>query len=111
VHIVSAGTWIGIDVAMGVVIFTALLAEDGNTRAPTGRSAAEVVLNSSITWNIEARGRASKFLADLRKLRLGSLNLEGGVSRLEVVLAAPSGAVIVVILGGANNVVIRRPKA
>jgi hypothetical protein len=33
VHIVSAGTWIGIDVVMGVVIFTALLAEDGNTRA------------------------------------------------------------------------------
>ena len=33
VHIVSGGAWIGIDVAMGVVIFTALLAEDGNTRA------------------------------------------------------------------------------
>ena len=33
VHIVSAGTWIGIDVAMGVVVFTALLAEDDNTRA------------------------------------------------------------------------------
>ena len=32
-HIVSGGAWIGIDVAMGVVIFTALLAEDGNTRA------------------------------------------------------------------------------
>jgi hypothetical protein len=33
VHIVSAGAWIGIDVVMGVVIFTALLAEDENTRA------------------------------------------------------------------------------
>ena len=33
VHILSGGAWIGIDVAMGVVIFTALLAEDGNTRA------------------------------------------------------------------------------
>jgi hypothetical protein len=33
VHIVSAGTWIGIDVVMGVVIFTALLAEDDYTRA------------------------------------------------------------------------------
>ena len=30
--------WIGIDVVMGVVIFTALLAEDDNTRAlATGR--------------------------------------------------------------------------
>jgi hypothetical protein len=33
VHIVSAGTWIGIDVVMGVFIFTALLAGDDNTRA------------------------------------------------------------------------------
>src|SRR3712207_5270656 len=33
VHIVSAGVWIGIDVVMGVVIFIALLADDGNTKA------------------------------------------------------------------------------
>ncbi len=33
VHIVSAGAWIGIDVAMGVVVFTALLDEDDNTKA------------------------------------------------------------------------------
>jgi hypothetical protein len=33
VHTVSAGVWIGIDVVMGVVIFTALLADDGNTKA------------------------------------------------------------------------------
>jgi hypothetical protein len=33
VHIVSAGAWIGIDVVMGIIIFTALLADDDNTRA------------------------------------------------------------------------------
>ena len=33
VHIVSADAWIGIDAVMGVVVFTALLAEDDNTRA------------------------------------------------------------------------------
>jgi hypothetical protein len=33
VHVVSAGVWIGIDVVMGVVIFTALLSADDNTRA------------------------------------------------------------------------------
>jgi hypothetical protein len=32
-HIASAGAWIGIDVVLGVLVFTALLAEDGNTRA------------------------------------------------------------------------------
>jgi hypothetical protein len=33
VHIASAGAWIGIDVVMGVLVFTALLSEDDNTRA------------------------------------------------------------------------------
>jgi hypothetical protein len=33
VHIVSAGVWIGIDVVMAVVIFTALLADEDNTKA------------------------------------------------------------------------------
>jgi hypothetical protein len=33
VHIVSAGAWIGIDVVMGVLVFTALLAERGSTKA------------------------------------------------------------------------------
>jgi hypothetical protein len=33
--------------------------------------AAEVVLNPSFPWNIEVRGSASGFLADLRELRLG----------------------------------------
>jgi hypothetical protein len=33
VHVVSTGAWIGIDVVMGVFVFTALLAEDDNTRA------------------------------------------------------------------------------
>jgi hypothetical protein len=33
VHIASAGTWLGIDVVMGVVIFTALLSDDAGTKA------------------------------------------------------------------------------
>jgi uncharacterized membrane protein len=33
VHIVSAGAWIGIDVVMAVFIFTALFANDDNTKA------------------------------------------------------------------------------
>jgi hypothetical protein len=33
VHIVSAGVWIGIDVVMAVLVFTALLTEDDATRA------------------------------------------------------------------------------
>jgi hypothetical protein len=71
---------------------------------------AEVALNAGIPWNVEVRGGASRLLADLRGLRLGSLKVEGGASRLEVVLPVPSGVVTVVILGGASNVAIRRPE-
>ena len=70
---------------------------------------AEVELNAHIPWDVEIRGGASRLAADLRELRLGSLSLDGGASRLEVVLPAPSGAVAVVILGGASNVAIHRP--
>jgi hypothetical protein len=33
VHIVSAGAWIGLDVVMGVLVFTALLTDDANVRS------------------------------------------------------------------------------
>jgi hypothetical protein len=71
---------------------------------------AEVALNAGIPWDVEVRGGASRLTADLSGLRLGSLNVVGGVSRLEVVLPAPSGIVSVVIVGGASNVAIRRPE-
>jgi hypothetical protein len=86
-------------------------------RFPTGdwlvcrsERSAEVALNARIPWDVEVRGGASRLLADLRGLRLGSLSLDGGASRLEVVLPAPTGTVAVVILGGASNVAIRRPE-
>src|SRR5918999_1894215 len=71
---------------------------------------AEVALNAGFPWDVEVRGGASRLLADLSRLRLGSLKVDGGVSRLEVVLPAPSGTVNVVILGGSSNVAIRRPE-
>ncbi len=70
---------------------------------------AEIELNASIPWDVEVRGGASRLVADLSGLRLGSLSVDGGASRLEVVLPASSGTAAVVILGGASNVAIRRP--
>jgi hypothetical protein len=71
---------------------------------------AEVALNARIPWDIEVRGGASRLLADLRGLRLGSLKVDGGASRLEVVFSVPRGIVAVVILGGASKVAIHRPE-
>jgi hypothetical protein len=71
---------------------------------------AEVELNARIPWDVEVRGGASRLVADLRGLRLGSLKVDGGANRLEVTLPAPSGTVALAILGGASNVSIRRPE-
>ena len=71
---------------------------------------AEVELSARIPWDVEVRRGASRLLADLRGLRLGSLSVDGGACRLEVVLPAPPGIGTVVILGGASNVAIRRPE-
>ena len=51
VHIVSAGAWIGIDVVMGVLIFTALLSADDNTRALCYRA-----LELFAVWPLSAAG-------------------------------------------------------
>jgi hypothetical protein len=71
---------------------------------------AEVTLNASIPWHIEVRGSTSRLTADLRDVNLGSLNLGGGASRIEIMLPRPLGTVPVRILGGASNVTIRRPE-
>src|ERR671917_275860 len=42
---------------------------------------AEVVLNAGIPWDVEVRGGASRLLADLSGLRLGSLKVAGGARR------------------------------
>ena len=56
---------------------------------------AEVELNASIPWDVEVSGGASRLTADLSGLRLRALKVDGGASRLEVVLPAPSGAVAI----------------
>jgi hypothetical protein len=71
---------------------------------------AEVALNAGLPWDVEVRGGASSLTADLSGLHLRALKVDGGASRLQVVLPAPSGIVTVGILGGASNLAIRRPE-
>ena len=73
-------------------------------------SPAEVALSDLIPWDVEVRGGVSRLVADLDGLRLGSLDVNGGASRLEVILPVPVGTVAVVVNGGANNVTIARPE-
>ena len=70
----------------------------------------KVVLNAAIPWHIEVRDGASKLTADLSQLKLGSFEVSGGASKVELTLPRVSGLAPVRILGGASNVVIHRPE-
>jgi hypothetical protein len=74
------------------------------------KRSADVVLNGSIPWEIGFDGGLSRLRADLSGLRLGSFSASGGVSRVELLLAEPSGKVFILFDGGASDVTVRRPK-
>jgi hypothetical protein len=71
---------------------------------------ADVVLNGSIPWEIEFIGGLSRVHADSSGLRLDSFSASGGVSRVELLLAEPSGKVSIRFDGGDSDVTVRRPK-
>ena len=69
----------------------------------------EIALNARVPWDIEVRGGASRFTADLRGLRLRSLEL-AGANRVGIVIPRPSGTLAVRIMGGASNVAVQCPQ-
>ena len=70
----------------------------------------EILLNGSIPWEVEVRGGASHLSADLDELELGSLEIKGGVSKVQLTLPPPSGTMPLRVLGGAEGLIVRRPK-
>jgi hypothetical protein len=68
-----------------------------------------VKLNSSIPWQIQIQGGASKIAMDLREIMLEGLEIGGGMGDLSVRLPKPSGTISVKLSGGASNLSIRRP--
>ena len=60
-------------------------------------------------WAVSLRGGMWQLRADLRGLRLESLEVTGGASDVEIWLPEPTGTVPVRIAGGASEVRIHRP--
>ena len=73
------------------------------------QSKAEVTLNPAIPWRIGIQGGVAEINAELGGLTLAELEVKGGMSRVRLELAAPSGVVPVRISGGASEIVVRRP--
>jgi DNA-binding MarR family transcriptional regulator len=69
----------------------------------------EVSLNTSIPWAVSLRGGMWKLSADLRVLRLESLEVTGGASDVEIWLPPAVGLVPVRLSGGASKVSLHRP--
>ena len=69
----------------------------------------DVSLNPSVPWSVSLKGGMWKLTADLRELRLESLNVSGGASDVEMWLPAPIGVVPVAVAGGASSVKLHRP--
>jgi DNA-binding MarR family transcriptional regulator len=69
-----------------------------------------IALNTGPIWTISFRGGMWTMNADLRDLRLESMEVVGGASEVDIWLPAPERAVPVRISGGANRVTLHRPQ-
>jgi uncharacterized membrane protein len=73
------------------------------------RQSADVALNASIPWRLEAREGVTNLTADLRGLHVNAVSIGGGAADLDLRLPRPSGTVPISIRGSAASVSIRRP--
>jgi hypothetical protein len=73
--------------------------------------ASDVTLNTSVPWAVVFRGGMWTLTADLRALRLDSLEVSGGASDVEIWLPPAIGTVPVRLAGGASKVWLHRPPA
>ena len=69
---------------------------------------ATVALNSAIPWEIEFHGGVTNLQADLRKLRLRSLDLSDS-SAVRLLLPQPTSTIYLYVSGSASDVVIQCP--
>lgn len=74
------------------------------------RHAAQVVLNTSIPWQIDIHGGAAHLAADLRAFQLSSLMITGGVAETVIFLPRPSKTIPIHIASGVSRLTFIRPE-
>jgi class 3 adenylate cyclase len=77
--------------------------------ADWGRQAAEVTLNPSVRWRIEAPRGLERLRADLSAVQLLGIEVQHATRDVTVTLARPPGPVLLLFAGGASDVTIHRP--
>jgi class 3 adenylate cyclase len=74
-----------------------------------GRQAADIRLNPSVGWRIEAPRGLVGLRADLRATRLAGLEVDHAASDSELTLGPPAGPVLLRFASGARELTIHRP--
>jgi hypothetical protein len=82
----------------------------GLSRWWAGAARADLALTTAVPWKIEISRGVSQVSADLRDLELTGIDITGGASETQVRLPRPQGTATMRIKGGANRVVVRRPR-
>lgn len=73
------------------------------------RGSGDITLNGSIPWTLQFDGGVSNLTADLNRVALKGMVIEGGACRLHATLPRPNGSVRIRIGGGASNIQLMRP--
>jgi class 3 adenylate cyclase len=74
-----------------------------------GRQAADITLNPSLPWRIEAPKGLERLRADLSGIRLLGVEARHATREVELTLGQPAGPVLLRFAGGASDVAIHRP--
>jgi class 3 adenylate cyclase len=74
-----------------------------------GRQAAEITLNPSVGWRIEASRGLERLHADLSAIQLLGVEVRHDTREAEMTLPRPAGTMLLRFVGGASGVTIRRP--
>jgi hypothetical protein len=74
-----------------------------------GAGAVEVRLNSRVTWRLVFRGGAKTQTVDLSGGRLAALDMDGGATRLELILPKPNATVPIRLRGGLDELLVHAP--
>jgi AcrR family transcriptional regulator len=73
------------------------------------RGALNLTLAGAVRWEIVIRGGVSRLSANLRGLRLASLDIVGGVDHAVIQLAQPEGVVPIRVSADTNRLSVERP--
>jgi hypothetical protein len=73
------------------------------------RFVVDLQINSAVTWSVSADAGSTNATLRLSAVKLGTITLNTGASRMDITLGRPAGIVRINVDGGAINLILHRP--